>query len=277
MNRLQDNTLDVLHDDQVMGSDPYLESRAETARLVRYDVVSVGGADHAVITLESESNRNALSAQLLNELATALDHANNENVRSVLLQAAGPAFCSGADLNEAFEFGMEKSARDLARVIRAILAHPKPVIARVHGAVRAGGLGLVAAADIVIADEAVTYAFTEARLGLSPAVISLSVLPKMAPRGAGLTFLQAAPFDNDFASANGLISSSVPRDDLDSAVSSVLHDLAQAEPQGLRASKEVLNIAALQYFDEWSDAMIRMSAEAFGSEVARAHLSRYAR
>jgi enoyl-CoA hydratase/carnithine racemase len=169
---------------------------------------------------------------------------------------------------------MTESARKLANVLRTILALPKPVVARVHAPVRAGGIGLVAACDVAISADKITYAFTEARLALAPAVISLAVLPRMTPRAASRTFLTGAPFTAAEAAAWGLVTQTVPLDDLDKEVTTVLGGLATGDPQGLAAAKELLNADALARFDERVDDAVAMSATLFGSERARAAMEK---
>jgi enoyl-CoA hydratase/methylglutaconyl-CoA hydratase len=249
---------------------------------VAYEVVApqpteAPSAPHARITLDSPERRNALSSDLLDQLRAALERAAHDDVRSVVLAASGPAFCSGADLSEALAEGMTGSARRLAEVLRAILALPKPVVARVHGPVRAGGIGLVAACDVAISADHITYAFTEARLALAPAVISLAVLPRMTPRAASRTFLTGAPFTAAEAVAWGLVTHTVPSADLDRAVDAVLADLAAGDPQGLAATKELLNADLLTRFDTHVDDAVTGSAELFGSERARAAMERLLR
>lgn len=248
---------------------------------VRYEAVALGGPDasasFARITLDAPERRNALSAVLLDQLEAALNRAADDDVHAVVLAANGPAFCSGADLTEALRDGMADSARRLAGVLRAILALPQPVVARVHGPVRAGGIGLVAACDIAISADHITYAFTEARLALAPAVISLAVLPRMTPRAASRTFLTGAPFTAAEAAAWGLVTQAVPLDGLDREVDAVLAELAAADPQGLRATKELLNADVLTRFDARVDDAVTGSAELFGSERARAAMERLLR
>lgn len=252
-----------------------------TQTLVAYEVATVTPPDgeptpYARLTLDGP-RRNALSGALLDQLEAALDRAAHDDVHAVLLAAAGPAFCSGADLTEALDVGMESSARRLAEVLRAILAAPLPVVARVHGPVRAGGIGLVAACDVAISADTIGYAFTEARLALAPAVISLAVLPRMAPRAASRTFLTGAPFTAAEAAAHGLVTDAVPPETLDDAVDAVLADLAAAHPQGLAATKALLNTDLLDRFDAHVDDVVAASAGLFASEPARTAMQRLLR
>lgn len=230
----------------------------------------------ATITLDSQPNRNALSKQLVGELTAALQTAERDaSVRAVLLQAEGPVFCSGADLSEAKDGGMEQGAQDLVALQRQIVASARPVVIRLHGPVRAGGLGLVGAADIVLAADTVTFAFTEARLGLAPALISLTTLPRMTSRAAARTFLTAEAFDAATAAEMGLITQAVPADELDDAVAGVLEQVAEANPQGLRESKALVAGPLLANIDAHGDEMAELSARLFGSDEAKAAMQAF--
>lgn len=230
----------------------------------------------ATITLDSQHNRNALSKQLVAELSEALTTADrDETVRAVLLTAAGTVFCSGADLSEAKDGGMEQGAHDLVALQRQIVASAKPVVIRLHGPVRAGGLGLVGAADIVVAADTVTFAFTEARLGLAPALISLTTLPRMTSRAVARTFLTAESFDAATAAEFGLITEAVPADHLDTAVTAVLEQLIQASPQGLRESKALVSAPLLANIDAHGAEMADLSARLFGSAEAKAAMQAF--
>lgn len=230
----------------------------------------------ATITLDSQHNRNALSKQLVGELSEALHTADEDvEVRAVLLTAAGSVFCSGADLSEAKSGGMEQGAHDLVALQRQIVASGKPVVIRLHGPVRAGGLGLVGAADIVVAADTVTFAFTEARLGLAPALISLTTLPRMTSRAAARTFLTAESFDATTAAEVGLITEAVPAGELDATVAAVLEQLTKASPQGLRESKALVSAPLLANIDAHGDDMAKLSARLFGSDEAKAAMQAF--
>ena len=224
----------------------------------------------ATITLDSPHNRNALSRQLVTELFDALDRAqDNPEARVVLIRSADRVFCSGADLSEAAEGGMEEGARALVALQRAILTHRCPVVTRLAGPVRAGGLGIVAASDVVICSEDVTFAFTEVRLALTPAVISLTVLLRLTSRGAADTFLTGRSFGADEAAQMGLVTRAVAPEMLDDEVASVCADLAQGLPQGLRETKALLARPVLAHLDENAEEMAALSARLFGSDEAR--------
>ena len=145
----------------------------------------------------------------------------------------------------------------------------KPVVVRAAGAVRAGGIGIVAAADIAIANQDATFALTEVKLGLAAAIISLTVHHRMNPRAAALTTLGGEVFDGADAAAYGLVTEAVPDDALDARVAEVCASLATGAPQGLRESKRILNADLLARIDARGEEMAALSATLFASEEAR--------
>ena len=150
----------------------------------------------ATVTLDSEHNRNALSRQLVTELAERLERADADpDVRAILVRSAHRVFCSGADLSEASSGGMEEGARAIVALQRQIATAEKPVVVELAGPVRAGGLGIVGAADVVLAAESVTFALTEVRLALAPAAISVTLLERFTDRAAADLFLTGRQFD----------------------------------------------------------------------------------
>lgn len=233
--------------------------------LVHHDVADGVGT----ITLDSPHNRNALSRQLVTELFAALEAARSDDSAVVVLRSADRVFCSGADLSEATEGAMEQGTRALVDLQRLIVTHPKPVVVRLAGPVRAGGLGLVASADIAICSDDVTFAFTEARLGVAPAVISLTVLARMTSRAAFDTFLTGRTFDAAEAAAMGVVTRSVPADELDDELARVCDDLRQAHPQGLAETKALLAREVVARIDAGADDMAALSARLFASDSAR--------
>ncbi|MDQ4055508.1 MAG: enoyl-CoA hydratase-related protein [Actinomycetota bacterium] len=234
--------------------------------LVHYDV-----ADQvATITFDSQHNRNALSRQLVTELVAHLETADvADDVKVVVIRAEGKVFCSGADLSEASADGMEEGARAMVAMQRKIVALSKPVVTRLHGAVRAGGIGIVAASDIAIAARDTTFALTEVKLGLAPAVISLTVLPRMTSRAAALACLSGEVFTGGDAEAMGLVTQAVEPEALDGSVAAICGALVTGAPQGLRETKALLSRDLLARIDAGSDEMATLSARLFGSEEAR--------
>ena len=178
-----------------------------TDELVHYAVADAV----ATITLDSPHNRNALSRQLVTELFERLERAAADPaVKVVLVRQEGKVFCSGADLSEATTVGMAEGARRIVELQRLIVTLDKPVVTRVSGAVRAGGIGIVAASDIAISADDATYALTEVKLGLAAAIISLTVHARMNPRAASLTTLGGETFSGAQAAAYGLVTTAVP-------------------------------------------------------------------
>jgi enoyl-CoA hydratase/methylglutaconyl-CoA hydratase len=243
------------------------DTSAETpAELVHLEV-----ADRvATITLDSPHNRNALSRQLVTELFDRLDTAEaDEAVTVVVIRSSGRVFCSGADLSEATSQGMEHGAREIVRLQRLIVSMTKPVVVEVGGPVRAGGIGIVAAADIAVAAEDATFALTEVKLGLAAAIISLTVHHRMSPRAASLTTLGGEVFSGTEAAAYGLATRAVPGDRLEGEVQALCAGLATGAAQGLRESKRILNRDLLERIDARGEEMAALSARLFASDEAK--------
>ncbi len=235
------------------------------------DVVHLEVADQVgTITLDSPGNRNALSRRLVGELTQRLRAADTStDARVVVLTHTGNTFCSGADLTEAAETGMVEGTRALLALLRLIAELSTPVVAVVRGHVRAGGVGLVGACDLAVASDTSTFAFSEALLGLTPAIISLTTLGRLADRDAARKYLTGATFDGVEAARSGLVTQSVPADAVDSTTASLLSELKQASPQGLRETKRLLNAPMLQRVEAEGDALVALSARLFGSDDAR--------
>ena len=227
------------------------------------------------ITLDSPHNRNALSDQLVDEVRAGLAAAEADDaVRCVVLTHTGTTFCAGADLTEARSNTADDPARERANqlvdLLRAIVALPKPVIGRIDGHVRAGGMGLVGACDVALAGEASSFALTESRLGLAASVISLTVLPRIDPRAASRWFLTGARFDVAEAARIGLVTQAVgTTEELDEAVATVTGELAACSPQGLRESKALITHELLTHIDAHRERVADQSSRLFVSEEAR--------
>ena len=196
----------------------------------------------ATITLDSPANRNALSARLRSELLTQLDAAIAEPaVRVIVLTHTGPVFCSGMDLNEsAGASAGDQGVNELPRILETLWCSPTPVVARLAGPARAGGIGMVAACDIAVAVDTATFAFTEVRIGVIPAVISTVVLPRLQPRAAHELFLTGETFDAARAVEVGLLNRCVPAETLDAEVGRFVGLLHQGAPGALDGTKRLL-------------------------------------
>lgn len=206
--------------------------------LVHYEVAD----GIATITLDSPRNRNALSRQLVSELAAHVERAvGDASVKVAVLAAAGPAFCSGADLAEQSapaEAGTGAIA-SLPDVVARIMTCDLPFVARVHGPVRAGGTGLVAACDVAVADAGVTFAFPEVHLGLVPAIIAVPLVRVVDRRSLRRYLVTGEPFDAAEAARIGLITAAAA--DLDAEMTSILDGCAKAHPVALRRTKRLLD------------------------------------
>jgi methylglutaconyl-CoA hydratase len=222
----------------------------------------------ATITLDSPRNRNALSAQLRRELSGHLTAAMADDAaRVIVLDHTGPVFCAGMDLKEAGGASpADQGINEFPAILETIWTGPKPVVAKLAGPARAGGVGLVAAADIAVAADEVSFAFTEVRIGVVPAVISVTVLPRLLPRAAHELFLTGETFDARRAVAIGLINSAVPRASLDIEVKRYADMLALGGPNALAATKAMLRRQRPESLSADLAAMTSLSAGFFASE-----------
>lgn len=239
--------------------------------LVDYTGPADAGGPFARLTLNSPHNRNALSTALVSQLHQGLrDAAADPAVRVVVLGHTGGTFCAGADLSEAGDDDPYQMAvargREMTALLRALVESPLPVIAAVNGHVRAGGLGLVAACDIAVAGPRSTFALTEARIGVAPAIISLTLLPKLSARAAARYYLTGETFDAAEAAAIGLIT--LAAEDADAAVAALVADVSRGSPQGLAASKALTTAAVLDGFDRDAERLGDESARLFVSDEA---------
>jgi methylglutaconyl-CoA hydratase len=236
--------------------------------LVRYEVA----AGVATLTLDSEHNRNALSVRLMSELLAGLRAAiADDAVRVLVLSHTGRVFCSGADL-KATQVAASPSdlpVASLPEILRTIWESPKPVVARIAGPARAGGLGLIGAADVAVTTDDATFAFTEVRIGVIPAVISATVLPRLAPRAAAELFLTGDVFDGRRAAEIGLVTAAVPADALDAEVARYVASLVRGAPKALAGAKELLRRPAPESLQAELDALGALSVAYFTSDEGR--------
>lgn len=239
--------------------------------LVHYDVQG-----RAVrLTLDSPANRNALSTALVTQLRAGLHRAANDStVRAVVLSHTGNTFCAGADLTAASGSSPVQAATErageLTGLLRDILELPLPVIAAIDGHVRAGGFGLVGAADIAVAGPGSSFALTEARIGVAPSIISLTVLPRLTSRAAARYFVTGEKFDARVAAEVGLVTQAVDSSEaVEAAVASAVDDIALGSPQGLAESKKLTTAAILAGFDARATELTEASARLFVSPEAQ--------
>jgi methylglutaconyl-CoA hydratase len=231
----------------------------------------------ATLTLDSPANRNALSRRLVAELDAALDAAvADPTVRVIVLTGAGPAFCAGADLAE-----QRSAAPDdpplgrLPALMQRIWSAPQPVVARLNGPVRAGGVGLAAACDLVVAPDEATFAFTEVRLGVVPAMIAVPVLRRLTPQVAHRLFLTGDTFAARTAYDIGLIDVVADPGGLDAATDGLVGRLLRGGPEAIALTKPLRDLAGAPA-DEVFPRLIRLSAERFASAEGQEGLRAFA-
>ena len=204
----------------------------------------------ARVALSRPDVHNAFDAGLIAELRTAfalLAREGPAELRAVILSGDGPSFCAGADLawmRAAMSLdteGNEQDAMAMADMFETIDTCPVPVIARVHGSVLGGGMGLCAVADVVIAESGTRFGFTETRLGILPSVISPFVIAKIGESHARALFPGGRRFDATRAARIGLVHEIVEGDEaLDAAVAAAVADLLAAGPTAARAAKAIV-------------------------------------
>ena len=211
----------------------------------------------ATITLNRPQLRNAFNEDAIADLTMAFDEVSQDaGVRVIVLAANGPAFCAGADLNWMKKMAgytaaeNEADALRLADMLRTIYFSPKPVVARVQGDCYAGGMGLVAACDIVVASEGVQFCLSEVKLGLIPATISPYVIQAMGEQASRRYFLTAERFDAREAHRLGLAHEVVPFEQLDASVDAIVQALVANSPNAVREAKKLVrDIAGLPIDD----------------------------
>ena len=223
----------------------------------------------ARIVLDSPHNRNALSRRLLADLEGAVDAATTDQAaRVIVLTGGGTVFCSGADLKEqraANEAGAEAGVNALPGILTKLWDCPKPVICRLNGPARAGGTGLLASCDIVVAPQEVTFSFTEVRLGLVPAIITVPLLRRVQPQALHRLFLTGEVFSAEQARDIGLVDIVAGSGELDAEVSRVAEMLGRGGPEALALTKQLVpKIRAMSTSDAFA-YLTELSAERFAS------------
>jgi methylglutaconyl-CoA hydratase len=222
----------------------------------------------ATLVLDSPANRNALSRAMRAQLRSALTEAiADDSVRVVALDHTGRVFCSGMDLAEAAGGAAEdQGVHEFPGLLELIWDSPKPVVGVVRGPARAGGVGLLAACDVVVAAEAATFAFTEVRIGIAPAVISAVVLPRMVPNVAHRLLLTGEVFGASVALAGGLVDLVVPAEDVDACVAAQVEALGKGAPLALAETKRLLRAARTGPLAEKFPDLLELSARLFASD-----------
>jgi enoyl-CoA hydratase/carnithine racemase len=221
----------------------------------------------ATITLDSQHNRNALSRQLLAELHQALDTAEAAAARAVVLTHRGPAFCAGADLKERSSQGStESDSNPFVDVLVRLMDTERPTIAAVDGAVRAGGIGLMAACDLVVVAESTTFALTEVRIGVAPAIISVPILRRVAPSRIAAAMLTGEAFDAHEARSMGLVTH--VSSNVGATVDALTSGILAGAPRAVAETKRLLHTVVAMDRAAAFEQMARLSNELFESDEA---------
>jgi methylglutaconyl-CoA hydratase len=240
--------------------------------LVRHE----SAGDITTVTLDSPASRNALSTAVLTRLRAALASAlDDPGCRVVVLTGADPAFCAGADLKES-RTSPAAAPELFPEILQLIWDSRKPVICRVNGSARAGGIGLIAACDIAIASQSATFAFSEVRIGATPAIIAVPCLRRMSPRAAAEYFLTGEAFDALRAVEIGLLTSAVPKIQLDEEVARYADLLLRGAPGALAVTKEVLREAGSMPVAAELARMAEISAARFASAECQQGMAAFA-
>jgi methylglutaconyl-CoA hydratase len=231
---------------------------------VRYQAL----AGVATLTMDQPDSRNALTPELVEGLAEGLQTAQADaGVRVVVLTNTGPAFCAGADLSGRSNPAV-KPRVGVDEVMAAIMDSPKPVVGRVAGHCMGGGVGLAAACDLSVAHTGVRFGFTEVRLGVAPAIISVVCLPKLRRGDALELYLTGERISASRAAEVGLITSAVPEEALDAAVTELVAKLTAGGPGALAAAKKLVFEVPGKERAEAFTWMAEVSRSLFASEEA---------
>lgn len=230
----------------------------------------------ATVTLDSPENRNALSGRLLRDLHTALDRAEAADVRVIVLTHTPPVFCAGADLKERAQSPAAPAVPGpslMVTAIRRLMDARQPTIAAVKAPVRAGGIGLMAACDLVVVQPDVTFAFTEVRIGVAPAIISVPILQRVGWTRLAAPFLTGETFDAATAREMGLVTHVT--DDVDASVAALAAGVLGGAPAAVAATKRLLRGDPAE-LDAAFAAMERLSADLFAGPDAAEGMAAFA-
>ena len=236
------------------------------------------------VTLNRPEVRNAFNEELIAELRAWAESVTPATARVAILSGAGKAFCAGADLHwmaRMIDYGREENVRDargLAELFNALDRLPIPLIGRVHGAALGGGVGLAAVCDIVVAAEDAVFGFTEAKLGIVPAVISPFCVRKIGVSAARELFLTAARFSAARAQGLGLVHAVAPEAGMDAVVDGYVGELLTSAPGAITGAKRLIAAVAgkppVEVADQTAEVIARHRVSAEGQDGMRAFLEK---
>jgi len=231
--------------------------------------------DAAWITLNQPEKRNALNGEIVAGLGTHLQTAiADDRVRVIVLTGAGAAFCAGADLKSGGVSPGGDAENPFVTVLKTIWEAPKPVIGRINGHAFGGGIGLAAACDISVAADAAMFSFSEVRVGVIPAMISVVVIPKLGIHNTMWLFLTGERFSAQRAAELGLVHRAVPVADLDRAIEDIIGMIRLGGPNAIRQAKQLVRRVPELSMDEAFRYTSKKIGELFaGDEAAEGMLA----
>jgi len=250
----------------------------------QYKTISINQQNSVVtIELNRPDLHNAMNDTMIAELTEAINETDKEqSVRIVVLRGKGKSFCAGADLNYMkgiAGFGFEENVKDgkkLAALFRAIYNCPLPTIALVHGAAFGGANGLLAACDIVIAEENTTFAFSEVKIGIAPATISPFVIKRIGEFGAKELMMTGKRFKGPEAEKWHLVNRSVPEDQLEETLQQYIKQLLTSAPEAVKVTKNMISeVIASDDFDETISSMAHLIATLRASDEGQEGMSAF--
>lgn len=220
------------------------------------------------LTLDDPENRNALGPDLIEQLLDAIDEADADpSVRVIVLTNTGSVFCAGADLKAMS--GAPQGAPTGQDLFSRFAKSPKPFVGRIDGHCVAGGMGLAAAMDLSVAIDTAKFGFTEVRIGVAPAMISVLCLPKMRPAEAASAFLRGNRFLAPEAARMGLINAAVPVEQLDAEIAEIVADLLLGGPNAISVAKTLLAEVPSMSVEDAFEWTAELSADLFRQDEAR--------
>ena len=222
------------------------------------------------VTLDAQHNRNALSRQLVSELHAAIDDAEAADAQAIVLGHEGPAFCAGADLKERSDGPPDSSP--FVHVLQRLMDTERPTIAAVDGAVRAGGIGLMASCDLVVVNSTTSFALTEVRIGVAAAIISVPILRRVPASRIAAAMLTGEVFDANEARSMGLVTHVT--DDVPATVTSLCAGIKAGAQRAVRETKTMMQTVPMMQRDDAFAAMQSLSDELFqGPDAAEGMLA----
>ena len=215
----------------------------------KFKTILIEETDNVIsIWLNRPEVHNAMNALMIEELTSAFSSFDNDQTRAIVLRGKGKSFCAGADLNymkEIASFGIEENTKDslkLAKLFESIYKCPFPTIAVVHNYAYGGANGLLAACDIVLAEENTTFAFSEVKLGIAPATIAPFVVRRIGEFGAKELMITGKRFKANEALKWHLVNDSVAESELENTLKKLLTEIKRNSPKAVRATKNLIHL-----------------------------------